>query len=222
MQGVKKVTQMKFDKFQVRKNFKQDLVAGATFVGEYGLPQIKKTAKIPENLIPFHFTLSEKSPAGKWVHFYIDDYQFERLWNRPERYLSILKRFAGVITPDFSMFADPPKARRIYNCYRNRALAYWLQKNGIEIVLNIGWAEYADLAWCLDGVPRNTVIAVGLSGNNKNRSSRYGVIRGIEKICREIQPKAIVCYGNEIAGVNQLHKNVIWFDNYCKMMRNRI
>ena len=36
--------------------------------------------------------LSEKEPEGKGVHFFINDYQFERVWNNPDRYIEPSKR----------------------------------------------------------------------------------------------------------------------------------
>ena len=70
----------------------------ATFsgVGKYDIPQL---APVHENeigeikeWIGFNYVLSDKEPEGKAVHFFIDDYQFQRLWNNPERYMEKLKQ----------------------------------------------------------------------------------------------------------------------------------
>ena len=45
------------------------------------------------------------SDFDSWVVFYEADKYFERLWNNPKQYISKLKRFQGVITPDFSIYA---------------------------------------------------------------------------------------------------------------------
>lgn len=211
-----------FNKFIQRQNFKTELIKGAYLVGDYDMPQLTKTNLIPNNLIPFNKAMSEKFPSNKWVHFFVDDYQFEGLWNYPKRYVELLKRYEGVIMPDFSMYQTMPKAQQIWNCYRNRALAYWLQLNDINVVPTVEWAEYKDLEWCLCGLPKNSTLAISTYGCNKNLYKKYGIIKGIEKICRELIPNCLVMYGKEINAVNSLCKNVIWLENYCNIMRKRL
>ena len=75
------------------------------------------------------------------MHCYEDDAAFERLWSRPERYLPILKRYAGVIAPDFSLYRDMPLVMQQWNVYRSRAIAHWLQENGIPVIANVRWGD---------------------------------------------------------------------------------
>ena len=59
-------------------------------------------------------------------HFFLHDYQFERVWNQPKKYINKLLHYKAVLTPDFSLFTDYPVAVQIWNTYRNRWLgAYW-------------------------------------------------------------------------------------------------
>ena len=211
-----------FNKFRDRQNFKNELISGVTLVGKYGLPILKRTNSIPRQLVPFNKAKTEKYTENKWIHFFIDDYQFERLWNYPKRYLELLKRYEGVITPDFSMYLSMPKAQQIWNLYRNRAIAYWLQNNGIPIVPTVEWAEYSDFEWCLDGLPLNSTLALCTYGVQKQDLDRYGLIKGIEKICIKLSPETLLIYGNEIKSINSLCKKVIWIENYCKEMKKRL
>lgn len=211
-----------FNKFQQRHSFKNELINNAILVGEYDMPQLKRNNLIPTNLIPFNKAMSEKLPSDKWVHFFIDDYQFERLWNCPKKYLKVLKSFEGVIAPDFSMFSSMPKAQQIWNCYRNRALTYWLQNNGISVVPTVEWADYSDFEWCLDGLPLNSTLAIGTYGVQKRDTDKYGLIKGVEKICNSLLPELLVIYGNEIKSINSLCKNVIWIENYCQVIKKRV
>ena len=66
-------------------------------------PFISDSGIIPEKLLPFDKAMANKDYA-QWVHFYIHDRDFERIWNHPNKYLEILKRYEGVITPDFSLY----------------------------------------------------------------------------------------------------------------------
>ena len=118
-------------------NFKFILLQNATLVGEYGIPLVSDNiSSLPTEILPFNIALQlpVEQRENTWVHFYIDDYQFERIWNNPFRYLDILKQFKGVIGPNFSMFANMPKAISIFNLYRNNTLCNFYKQNGVEII----------------------------------------------------------------------------------------
>ncbi len=211
-----------FNKLIVRKNFKTDLIEGAELVGKYGFPKLRSTNYVPHDMIPFNMAKTERYPEHKWLHFFIDDYQFERVWNYPNKYLSLFNRFEGVVATDFSMLESMPKAQRIWNCYRNYVMAYWLQNNCVNIVPVVEWAVYSDLDWCMAGIPCNSTLAVGIYGCSKNCLNKYGVIKGVERVCRERRPTTLICYGNEIKAINSLCKNVIWIENYCYQLKKRV
>ena len=89
-------------------------------VGEFGIPELEPVHCDAETWIGFNYAKGcdvEDRPAHS-VHFFIDDYQFNRLWTAPDVYLPMLSGFRCVATPDFSMYTDFPKAIQIYNHYR--------------------------------------------------------------------------------------------------------
>ena len=45
------------------------------------LPILKATHTVPKQLINFNDCISKKPDKDTGVHFYIDDYRFERIWN---------------------------------------------------------------------------------------------------------------------------------------------
>lgn len=72
-------------------------------VGEYGIPQIEPVAYEGGcDWIGFNYAKSTKDCEGKGVHFFLDDYQFCRLWSNIDRYIPMLQRFRYVMSPDFS------------------------------------------------------------------------------------------------------------------------
>ncbi|MBO4681398.1 MAG: DUF4417 domain-containing protein, partial [Clostridiales bacterium] len=97
-----------------RDVFKSFLVCLAEYSGLFEFPVIKQTKSIPNRLISFSKAISSKD-YDQWVHFYEDDYLFEKLWNNPQKYLDILKRFNGVILPDFSLYRDMPFVMQLWN-----------------------------------------------------------------------------------------------------------
>ena len=55
-------------------------------VGEYGIPILRPDDPDVDNWIGFNYALGCEEPEIHGVHFFVDDYQFVRLWKRPEAY----------------------------------------------------------------------------------------------------------------------------------------
>ena len=117
------------------------LVENATYDSALEIPCMDTETKKPRNLIPFSKALHSKD-YNSWIHFYEDDVVIERIWNRIQTYLPILKRFEGVISPDFSVYRDMPLVMQFWNIYRSRAVGHWLQENGIPVIPNIRFGDY--------------------------------------------------------------------------------
>lgn len=95
--------------------------------GRDGMPRVKRCMAKPADMIGFNYAKStpEADKAGRCCHFFIDDYQFERVWARPAAYLECLRGFDCVLTPDFSLYLDMPDAMQRWNRYRSQALGHW-------------------------------------------------------------------------------------------------
>ena len=85
-------------------------ICSRTDCGRDGFPRIPKADVKPAELQGFNYAKSTPSDQkrGKGCHFFIDDYQFERLWNSPSAYLGVLRGYDCVLTPDFSLYMDMP------------------------------------------------------------------------------------------------------------------
>ena len=109
----------------MRKNpvedvFKAFLVENASYDGEFEIPCINTSDKLPNKLIPFSKAM-HCSDYNQWVCFYESDDKFIHFWRNPKRYLPRLKKFKGIITPDYSLYRDMPYAVQITNTYRGKA-----------------------------------------------------------------------------------------------------
>ena len=88
-------------------------------VGKYGIAEIQPAQfDMPKEFVAFSAAAQCQHREDRGVHFFIDDYRFNRLWTAPDRYLDMLRQFQCVMTPDFSLYTDFPKAVQIYNHYR--------------------------------------------------------------------------------------------------------
>ena len=172
------------------------LVENATYAGDLEIPRIAPEDLLPMELIRFSKAVSMKEGnPNVWVHFYEDDAAFERLWNRPRKYLPILKRFGGVITPDFSLYRDMPLVMQHWNIYRSRAIGHWLQENKIPVIVNVRFGDERTHAISCLGVPGNCSIAVGSHGCLKLLRDREFFINGLEYVVEKLHPKFIIVYG---------------------------
>ena len=181
------------------------LVKNAQYDGHLEIPIIKHQDDIPNKLILFSKILGCKD-YDQWVCFYEDDASFERIWNRPERYLPILSKFKGVITPDFSLYRDMPLVMQQWNIYRGRAIGHWLQENGIHVIPNIRWGDERTYnAACL-GISQHSVIAVGSHGCIKLTEERKQFAKGLDYVISKLHPKIIVVYGTAPRSIFEKHE----------------
>ena len=136
-----------------------------------------------------------KDREKKGVHFFLDDYQFNRVWTDADRYIPMLQRFKYVLTPDFSLYTDFPKALQIYNHYRKHWLgAYW-QMHGINVIPTICWSNRESFEWCFDGEPTQSVVAVSSVGTQNNKEKKQCFLDGYHEMVERLQPTQIIFYG---------------------------
>lgn len=165
-------------------------------VGQFGIPHIKaESPDLPQGFIGFNFAKSCKDPENKAVHFFVDDYQFSRLWTNPDAYIDVLKRFRFVFSPDFSMYTDFPKAAQIWNHYRKHWLgAYW-QSNGITVIPTISWSDESSFDWCFDGEPYGGPVAVSSVGTQADKRTAGLFFKGYNEMIKRLNPSVVYFYG---------------------------
>jgi hypothetical protein len=162
---------------------------------EYGIPEIEPTQIVVDDFVGFNEAMSsKKKDCG--VHFFLDDYQFNRCWNAPDKYIPILQKYKCVLSPDFSLYADFPKAIQIYNHYRKHWLgAYW-QLNGIEVIPTICWSDKDSFEWCFDGEPVGGTVAVSSVGTQRSAATKELFLAGYQEMMKKLKPTQIIFYGS--------------------------
>ena len=183
--------------------------------GMLDIPVIKPLKDFDEadvSFLGFNYAMSEKSPSDKTLHFYLDDYQFERVWNTPSRYLDIVSRFKYVLSPDFSLFTDFPIALNMYNHYRKHWVAAYWQSHGIKVIPTICWSNRETFAWCFDGEPKGSVVSVSSIGANYSKASREAFIEGYEAMEGTIYPSKVLFYGKPFEELKN-RDNIVYVQN---------
>jgi len=187
-------------------------------VGEYDIPEmypvhIDNLKDIP--IQGFNFALKEQHPENIGVHFFLHDYQFERVWKYPDRYVEVLKKFAYVLSPDFSPYADMPKALQIYNVYRNRWCGRYWQEHGIKVIPTFTMGDTDLFKVFCTGIPKHSTIAISTMG--EGRWGNFSYLRAWwNVILAELMPETILLYGKDLS--NELSGNIV----FKKMISSKV
>ena len=173
-------------------------------VGKYDIPYIEPVRELPKitEWIGFNYVLSDKNPEGKGVHFFVDDYQFERVWNNPDAYVKKLLQYEAVIAPDFSPYGDMPLATQIFNHYRKHWVARYFQERGVNIIPCIrASTDERSLDFYLDGEPRGGIVAISSMWVNKSKELKDYFMREYNLMYETLKPCKVLVYGTKIEGL---------------------
>ena len=192
---------------------------------KWNIPNIKGIEEFDEKVqfIGFNYakTCEKQQKTDFGVHFFLDDYQFERLWNRPDKYIQLLLKFKYVLSPDFSMYTDYPKAMQMWKHYQKHWLGAYMELFGIKVIPTIGWSDKESFKWCFDGEPKKSIVAVSSIGTQRNEESRRAFLDGYNKMVEVLKPTTILFWGNipsELDKTNIIEMGYI-MDEKFKLMR---
>lgn len=208
-----KVTKMSSNYRYTRnwENAEKEIFEG---VGEFNIPVIQ-----PENYhsvdkwISFNKAKTASKTEGVGIHHFIDDYQFIREWTHIDQYVNLFKKFDFVMSPDFSTYADFPKALQIYNHYRKHWIGAYLQKRGVHIIPTISWSTPDSFEWCFDGEPKDSVVAVSSVGSLNVLDS---FLEGYNAMLDALHPTKIIFYGQV---PEQCRGNIIKVKSFSENLR---
>lgn len=165
--------------------------------GKFDMPVIHKVDHKPHDLMSFNYMLT-KDDFEKGIHFYIDDYQFERIWNTPDKYMDRLKQFDCCLTPDFSLYMDMPLAMQIWNIYRSRLVGQKMQDAGIIVIPTLSWSDERRYEFCFDGIEKGGTVSVSTIGVKQDEEAAQIWVAGMDEAMRVLEPKRVIVYGGDI------------------------
>lgn len=179
--------------------------------GFYNMPTLSAVDHVPKELQGFNYVLNNPD-YRKGVHFFLDDYQFTRIWERPDFYIEKLLNFDCVLTPDFSLYLEMPLAIQVWNTYRSRLIGQIMQDYGIVVIPTVSWSCQESFKFCFDGLPKNGVLAVSTIGVKQKKDTFQIWEQGMNEMIKRLTPKRIVIYGGK---VEYDYKNieVVYFEN---------
>ena len=178
--------------------------------GKWNIPLIKKQAVDVENisLIACSDTRSNDNETNtkNGVHFFVDDYRFNGIYNNPEKSLRKYSQYAFLLSPDFSTYADMNLWRQLESVAKNRWCGCYWQEQGLTVIPTISWSTPRSYEFCFDGVEKNSIIAIGMIGCKQNKKE---FLRGYDYMLSKIDPEAVICFGTPF---DEMRGNIIPVD----------
>lgn len=209
----------KYTDYRKRTYSNLHLFEGVAIDGDYDMPRIEPfDGEIPSRFIPFNKARTERD-CNCGVHFYIDDYQFERVWRQPEKYAAMLKRFQCVTAPDFSLYVDAPKAVNIWNVYRSRLLASYFQRCGIKVLPSASCGNPDSLSFCFDGLPENSIISVGCVAKGRNVKVERLLRYWFDQLIITKHPNTVLVYGRNIFP-DRTDTNIVYIEDHINKLKS--
>lgn len=191
--------------------FSLDIYGNLPTAGRTKMPVLEPfNGDIPDRMVPFDEAYT-KNITDCIIHFYVDDRRFLRLFRHPEKYLEFLRRCALVIEPDLSQYMNMPLAIRYAHAYLNRAMAAYLQQQGVRVISNITWTGVDSYGYSTDGRPVNSVVAVNCTGILSHDISKYVWREGYKNVVLPLNPSLIIRYGDRMPDENT--DISVYFDN---------
>lgn len=161
------------------------------FRGEelFGFPIVyAEPVELPDRFVNW----PSKEDAGG-VHFFTDDYRFERVWRRPEKYIEALEPKV-VLGFDFSTFYDWPLAVQIWNVYRNRYLVRFFQSRGVRVIPTISWSDPKSYGFAFAGIEEGSQVSITSVGS----PSADWFEAGFRQMVRRIDPIEVIVIGPKL------------------------
>lgn len=193
------------------------MLDGLDFSRPWDMPKLASVNAHPKALVPFSVAMGEKFRDYEcFVHFFEDDFRFERVWKDPRKYLPKLSKFDGVVMPDFSTCIDFPRPLKMWNAYRNQLLGAWFQKQGLVTLPNARHQPGCD--WLIEALPLHSVICICGRALTKDVTERKRFVRDVKTTVDFLKPTAIAYYGSDLYDVMAYPRSLgipIWIYPGC-------
>lgn len=185
---------------------------------EYGIPIIPKTELSEDDindlrLFPFNAIKADNGKhSARIIHFFLYDYNFEKIWIDPDKYVDLLSKYKGVLTPDFSMYLEMPYALQIYNTFRNRWCGAYLADKGIRVIPTVSWSDEKSFEFCFKGIEKGSIVAVStymFHEHNNHADQKELFMKCYNKMLETVEPSKIICYSEPF---DEMTGDIIYID----------
>ncbi len=186
--------------------------------GKFEIPVIPKAVFSDDELenlllIGFDKAKNDDKNLDRIVHFFLYDYKFEKIWERPDDYVEKLSAYKGTLSPDFSMYLEMNRTIQLYNTFRNRWCGAYLASKGIRVIPTVNWGDETTFDFCFEGVPTGSIVAVStyMAQEHNNHSDQKEIfLKGYHEMVKRIEPEKIICYSEPFP---EMEGDIIYVDH---------
>lgn len=216
---------------EIDDGFAPELVRDAVFDGVWEMPVIYKERLLrpPLQMRPFSHRGVTAMP-DEYICFYEHDKKFARFLENAVACLDSIRKFAGIVSPDCSLYRDMPLVLQAMNTYLNRALGHFLQRNGMKVIPNIRWGDersYLGISGRLEpfafkGVECGSVVSIGTYGCIKGEENRFFFKDGLGRMLNTVSPEKVLVYGrmpSDLFGEFAEHVEFIRYEDWTTIRK---
>lgn len=185
---------------------------------KFGIPIIQKPHFAQEELqhirlLGFNRIKQDQGlHRNRIVHFFLYDYNFEKIWKDPAQFVEPLRPYRGILTPDFSMYTEMPLAVQLYNTFRNRWCGAYLAQKGLRVIPTVNWGTKESFDFCFAGIEKGSIVAVSTymfheHGNHADQKDIF--LKGYRELLQRIEPEYVICYSEPFP---EMEGNLIYVD----------
>lgn len=181
-------------------------------IGKYGMPLIKKQNIDINKINLWCYTkakVNDNENINKTIHFFTYDWLFESVYDKPEIAMEKLESYYAMLSPEFSLYWDMPKALQIYNTFKNRWCGAYFQKNGKLVIPTVCCAGPESYDFCFDGIEQGSIVAISTYCREDNKLE---FLKSYNKMLEVIKPSGIICYGEPFQEMKGNIKSINPFD----------
>lgn len=186
--------------------------------GRWGMPALQPCDFEPEALAAWHDPTERTAASGTGaLHFFLDDYRFERTWTSPDAAMVRVAEVGAALTPDFSLWRDMPLVAQMWQVYRSRWVGALWQHNGLRVIPTASWGTAETFDFAFEGIPAGATVAVGTVGL-RDQASRDLFRDGLSELLARCEPRLLLTYGrlpSDCAdlGLPPVREYATWWDN---------
>lgn len=186
--------------------------------GEWKIPIIPKCdLNINSNedlrVIGFDKLKSNKDKHyNRLVHFFLYDYEFEKIWEQPQKYIDTLKQYKGILSPDFSMYIEMNPVMQLYNTFRNRWVGAYMASKGIKVIPTVNWGLENTFDFCFNGIEKGSTVAVStymVNEHGHHKAQKDFFLKGYNEMVKRIEPELVICYSEPFP---EMEGNILYID----------
>lgn len=186
--------------YEIEKQLKKQKLVRNEFMrpgqsaGKYNFPIIKKQ-NINVESIKF-LSYCDAKPHDETnkdctLHFFTYDWFFEKVYKNADAELKKISQYRYLLSPDFSIFTNMPRALQIESIFKNRWCGAFWQSKGLTVIPTASWGDPSSFDFCFDGIEEGSVVAVS---TYYRENCEDDFMLGYNEMLKRIKPEAIVCY----------------------------